>query len=340
VRARYLDCLHTYGDAATGPEQLLRALEELAKWGGALDVWVNHNGAPSNLSQRFASSLDRSPCLGDDPSSAVYHARATLAQGIRFAWLGAVTRIVGQSTVQRSQAGPASIGTTFDRRYPVATALSVVKEARKSLLGIVGDERYVLHHCNELMAATTLGDGSRVHEFIRYCDHPQGVATGATAPGLAYVLSPRVLERLARRRGYMVVYTHLGKTGDNKTAFPPETIAALRRLEAAYREGRILVTTTSRLLNYKLACDHLAWSWHKTPKGVQIDISHLDDPISGPTMLSSAALQGLTFYVPDGSRATVSLQGVEIRGLQRNPAGSLGGESISVPWRPLAFPEL
>jgi glycosyltransferase involved in cell wall biosynthesis len=332
IRAGYIDCLHTYGDAAMSRDQVLRALAALCKADCTLDVWVNHHGARTSLGRKFEYMFGE--CRGDDPRSDAYHADATLDYGIRFAWIGATTRLVGQSSANSS----ASLSTVFDLQYPLRSSVSVLKEMRKSALGRWGDERYVMCRQNRLTRPTQLEDGQRVHEFVRYCNHPVGVSHGATSRGLAYAISRRALDRLKATQGFMIVYTHLGKNGDCEQFIAPETQERLRDLERDYRNGEVYVTTTSKLLNYHHAHQYAAWSYQQTNGCTQIHIHCLDDPAFGKIIPTIEQLQGLTFYVPDSSRADIYVQGVKVKGVQRHPADDSGMASVTIPITYLSFP--
>ena len=208
IHAGYIDCLHTYGDGTTTREQVARSLDELVKADCKLDVWTNHFGAKCNLSRKFQYRFG--DCAGADPASEVYHSDLTLDYGIRFAWVGAGARTVGQSAGKTSSA----LTTVFDRDHPVRTAIDTIKETGKWFAGLSRDERYAINYENQLTRPLQLEDGRRVHEFVRYCTHPRGVSYGATSKGLAYTISRRSLEHLKAVGGFMVVYTHLGKNAD------------------------------------------------------------------------------------------------------------------------------
>jgi hypothetical protein len=332
IRAGYIDCLHTYGDGATSRDQILRALDVLDGADCKIDVWVNHYGARSNLGRKFEYMFGE--CRGDDPRSDAYHADATLGYGIRFVWIGATTRMIGQSTADPS----ASLPTVFDPRYPLRSSISVLKEIRKKVLGQWGDERYVMCRQNRLMRATQLGDGQRVHEFMRHWSHPVGVGQGATSRGLAYAISRRAMEHLKAVGGFMIVYTHLGKNSDCQQFIAPETQERLRDLEGDYRNGEVYVTTTSKLLNYRRAHQYVAWSCQQNNGCTQIHIDHLDDPVFGRTFPAIGQLQGLTFYVPDSRRADIYVTGVRVDGVQRNPADDSRMASVTIPLTHLSFP--
>jgi len=332
IRAGYIDCLHSYGDGATSRDEILRALEALDRSNCKLDVWVNHHGAPSNFSRKFEYMFGR--CRGDDPSSNVYHADVTFEYGIRFVWLGATTRVIGQSPTS----SPSSLSTVYDPQYPLRSCANMLKEIGKRHLGRWGDERFIIHRLNQMTRVTQLQDERRVHEFIRYCNHPLSIPQGATSRGLAYAISRHSLEHLKAVQGFMIVYTHLGKNSDCQQVIAQETQEALRDLERECRDGEIYVTTTSKLLNYYHIYRHLVWSHQQEEGRMQIMIDHLDDPVFGQLHPTVQQLQGLTFCVPDSSRVEVYVRGVELKHIQRNPANDLGVESVMIPLTHLSFP--
>ncbi len=333
IRAGYIDCLHSYGDAANSRHDIERALTVLHGLDCKLQVWINHSRARNNFCRKFEYFFGQ--CLGDDPASDVYHADLTLDYGIRFAWVGASTRMVGQSA-RHSPA--AALRTVYDPRYPGISITNVGKEIGKKALGVLQDSRFHLQHRNKLMQVTELEDGQKVFEFIRYCNHPEGVPLGATSRGLAYVISPRTLDMLKAAHGYMIVYTHLGKNADSPHYIAPETQAALRNLETEYRTGSIYVTTTFKLVSYYHTAQYLIWDWQAADNQMQIFIRQLDDPIQGQVMPTADQLQGITFYVPDKNRVQVYLGNTMIEQLQRNPADESGMESVTLPFTQLRFP--
>src|SRR2546430_6889020 len=49
IRAGYVDCLHSFGDLADTRAHAGRALDDLARHGCSLKVWIDHAVAPSNF---------------------------------------------------------------------------------------------------------------------------------------------------------------------------------------------------------------------------------------------------------------------------------------------------
>jgi hypothetical protein len=98
------------------------------------------------------------------------------------------------------------------------------------------------------------------------------------------------------------------------------------------------VTTTSKLLNYYRAYQYVAWSCQRAAGCTHIHVGHIDDPVFGKIAPTIQQLQGLTFYVPDSSRADIYVQGAKVEGVQRNPADGSGMESVTIPLTHLSFP--
>jgi hypothetical protein len=322
IQSGHIDCLHSFGDCATTRAHAGRALDELARHDCALQVWVDHSVAPSN----FGPDIMRGS--GDAPGSPVYHADLTLAFGIRYLWRGRVTSVIGQETTTDFSVARSS-------SHPVASTRTVAKEVAKRLLGNAGSAKYAMHAGNRLLRDVTLRSGHSACEFIRSNPCWQGPGACATADGIPSVLTPGAFESLVSRGGVSIVYTHLGKTR-HASALSAATRSALARLAALFRDGTILVATTSRLLDY--------WRGHG---GVRVGRADHDGErwihltaATGRGPLRATELAGFTVYVPDARRARMFLDGKEVNVLSRNPADHTGRPSVSVPWRPLEWPEV
>lgn len=329
IQSGYIDCLHSYGDT-DNRDDIVRALDSLESSNCQLEVWINHYGVSNDICKKFEYMFRH--CEGDDPQANAYHTDLTLAHGIRFAWVGATTRIVGQSTRPK-------LTTAFDPRYPLVSTSNVMKEVRKQFLGRT-DERFALHRSNDLLRPLKLADGGRVHEFIRYCNHPEGVPIGATSRGLAYVISKRNLANLISREGYMIAYAHLGKNEDRNPAIAPESQAALRHLAMLNEQGDIYVSTTAKILKYKFAHQSMVATQVQQNGREQITIHGFEDSIEGRRMPSIEELQGITFYVDDSRHTDIFLGSQQIDELQRNPADKTGRPSVTIPLHSLCFPDV
>jgi hypothetical protein len=321
LRAGQIDIIHSYGQKPNfARADMIAALQELRKDGIYLDTWIDHSGSHSNMGDDVTFGL------GDHLEAAEYHADLTLASGVKYAWLGRVTMIVGQAAPLTWNA----YLNLFDSDHPFYSGVNISKEWAKNIVAILGSKKYSMHKDNELVHIATLDDGAKIYEFMRFDDNWRGVGAGADSRGLAYSISPRTLARLKEVEGYMIVYTHLGKNSDCEQYICPETQAALRNLADEYRSGRIFVTTTSNLLNYHVRHKYLNWSYNTKNGEIKIVVHAIDDPIFGSYVPSIAQLEGMTFYVPDGKQTFVYLGESLISTARRNEKDHTGRESITI----------
>jgi hypothetical protein len=316
IRSGHIDCLHSYGDLATTRAHADRALDELSKHDCHLQVWVDHGVAPSNFGADIMCGL------GDVPGSPVYHADLTCDFGIRYVWRGRITSMIGQD-VKRSLRG------IWNYRHPFGSGNTLLRESVKGLWARLGNEKYAMHGPNELMKETRLRSGQKVFEFIRSNPHWAGVSFGETADGFGDVMVESMLAELIKREGFCILYTHLGKIGSHDEPFSERTRMAMRLLAKYSQEGKVLVTTTRRLLSYRRALRELSISTSTERGHTKIDI-HYDSP--------GENLDGLTVYMEDPTNTCLLVNGRDIESLRLNGTDQTGRRSISIPWRPLEFP--
>jgi len=153
----------------------------------------------------------------------------------------------------------------------------------------------------------------------------RGFGSGGTADGIADVFTTEMLDRLVVRGGAMILYTHLAKPRRAGEPFGAATREALTRLAAYQRDGRILVSTTRRLLD-------LARAHEEATVSASIDGDELVVECEAARHRRGAP----SFYVPDRARTRVLLRGHEIRGLRCD--GPDGRPSVTIPWPRLEFP--
>lgn len=316
IHSGHIDCFHSYGDLATSRKHAEAAIKELARHNCLLKVWIDHGTAPSN----FGGDIMQGH--GDVNGSGVYHADLTCNFGVEYVWRGRVTSVIGQG-VPRSLAG------IFDLKHPADSARTITKEFIKGCLAMISQGKYAIHGPNEVLTPVLLRSGHRVWEFLRANPHWGGVSSSDTADGLADVLTERILERLTQRDGACVLYTHLGKVTDRRQPFGSKTIEALRRLARYSHEGRILVTTTRRLLDY-----------YRTAREAHITIKNdrKETSIHVTGNVREENLDGLTVYTENPDNTRLFVNGIEVSAVQRNKPDQSGVASVSVPWKRLDFP--
>ena len=124
----------------------------------------------------------------------------------------------------------------------------------------------------------------------------------------------------------MILYTHLGKMLRNE-GFPCDAENALRCLSERYRDGEILVTTTSRLLGYSQMLKTIQWEVIAAGDVSTISVSTDGD---------NNHVEGLAFEVPDQRTFKISVDGhfvdAEVQG-----ASSPGRCVLGIPWKKLQY---
>jgi hypothetical protein len=311
VASGHVDCFHSFGDLALRAHAG-RALDELARHDLRIRVWIDHAVAPTN----FGADIMRGS--GDVPGAPAYHADLTCGYGVRFVWRGRVTSVTGQDVRRR-------LSTIVTPGHVADSSRALLKEAAKGALARLGSAKYAMHPANETLRPAILRDGQPVLEFLRANPSWRGVDQSATAAGLAEALTARFLDNLEASGGTCVLYTHLGKITDRARPLPDATRDAVRGLAERARGGRVLVTTTSRLLEYREA--RAAVGARVGADGATIEL----------TPQAHHVLDGLTFYVSDVARARVVASGRELA-FVRNPPDHTGRPSVSLPWPRLEFP--
>ncbi|MCB1691872.1 MAG: hypothetical protein KDI19_03855 [Pseudomonadales bacterium] len=316
MRSGHIDCLHSFGDLVTSRQDVIACWEELDKYGCGPQVWIDHAEAKSNFDAEIMFGEGASVGAG------CYHADVTTGR-IRYIWKGRVTSIVAKDA-------PLSLAGIFSWQHPVATVITMAKEAAKIALAIGGSTKYAMHAEKSLLRDATLDSGQRIVEFIRSNPSWGGVSHNETGDGIGEVLVPRILDRVVESGGRSIFYTHLGKTSAGKF-LPASSVDGFRRLAAYADKGRILVTTTRRLLGYVDAQRSLSFS--ATESGDELTIettSHF--PV--------AELAGMCWYIPDHTRRVrLVANGETAFDLELNAPDASGRQSASIAWPALEFPD-
>lgn len=314
----HIDCLHSYGDLATTRSHAERALEELSKYGCKLEVWIDHAFAPSN----FGADIMKG--FGDVPDSEVYHADLTCGFGIKYVWRGRITSVIGQDV-------PRSLKGIYSRKHPMGSVRTITKEFMKGIIARTGSFKYAMHGPNEVLRKVELRDGRKIWEFIRSNPYWGGVENNATADGLADVLNKPMLDQLVDRKGVCILYTHLGKMRTPKESFGLRTRNALSLLAKYASEGKILVTTTRRLLDYCRLLREVTFSAVKEDEcnKINVNVNRLETDMGG-----------LSFCILEPQKTKIFLNGREVSALETNDPDDTGQQIVSLPWSPLEAPDL
>ena len=327
IRSGHIDCLHSYGDLAATRAHAEHALEELARHDCKLHVWVDHAAAPTN----FGGDIMRGH--GDKPGHDAYHADLTTAHGIRYVWRGRVTSVIGQDV-------PPKLSGLGTWRHPLASARTIAKQRTKLTLGRFGNVKYEMHSPNKVLRLSRLRDGSAVWEFLRSNPHWRGVSSCDTGREIGKVLTGNMLECLSERGGVCILYTHLGKKPNSRAPFDALAVEAFRRLACYEHDKRIIVRTTSRILQYLTVRDSLTWSMLASEHQLKLYVrARVLEGLPNASPLEDM-LGGITFYVPKDVHCTIEVDGRRISHIQHNAPDDTGRPSVSFPFPSLEFPNL
>ncbi len=326
IRSGHIDCLHSYGDLATTREHAGRALDELARHDCKLEVWIDHGTAVTNFDPDIMQGH------GDEVGHSAYHADLTTDYGVQYVWRGRVTSVTGQDV-------PTRLTGIFDAAHPLASGRTLLKEGAKQHLARRGNTKYAMHGPNETLRPAVLRNGSRVFEFMRCNPHWGGVSSCDQGRHIGDVLTGDMFGRLVERSGTCVLYTHLGKIDDPDVPFDRKAVEAFRGLAEEFRAGRILVTTTRRLLQYRRAVREIDYVARWEGANLCIDVC-TQDRAEAVGDQQVEALRGLTFHVPEAQRVSMTVNGRKVASVQRNGPDQTGRPSVSLAWPRLEFPEI
>jgi hypothetical protein len=327
-RAGYLDTLHTWGNFSrhggftrAHAERGIRALTED---GIRPRVWVNHGGAHDFQNLWVGcGDLPENPEARGAPCPE-YHWDLTRGFGVRYLWLGDLTRVPGQERGIGAEdwLHPAS---PFRREAAGYVARGLARRlAYRDLLARAPNHA---PHRNRLLGPKPLRDGTVATRFVRYGDFDR-----ATFADLAWLLRPYALDRLERTGGASVLFVHWCRhPGRDFTALDPGAVAALVALGRRAREARIWVTTTGRLLAYVEARRSLRWTERSTPEGFALDLDAA--PLADGRIVETQDLAGVAFRVPHPQRTRLRWRGEPLETEHPEPG------VIAVPRKPLWFPD-
>jgi hypothetical protein len=314
IRSGHVDCIHSFGDTATDRSQARQTLEHIDDHGCKIRVWIDHAVAKTNFG---ADIMQGSGDVIGDPA---YHADLTFDYGVRYVWRGRVTSMHGQDA-------PASVGGIWRAPQPLGSLVTWAKETVKLCAAALDNPKYRMHRANRLLRDVRLRDSTQAVEFLRTNPHPLGVSAGDNAEGLSLALSDGFLDRLVKRRGKAIVYTHLGKRIDRQSGFPGPTRAALEKLAGRMHSGEVLVATTERILDYAELVKRLTWTVSDSGHATEIALEAGAAPLR---------FDGLSFVVPAGREYRLVHRGKALPVLRAETRGS--HESVLyVPWRPLEY---
>lgn len=255
LSAHCYDGIHTWGDHmwAGGKGFHRPDAEEAAaiieRLGFRPRVWVDHSYFQGNMlhNARYGSFPvieDRSGHAYPNPAYTLDLARAA---GVRYLWDGTITPVIGQDRPLRQWALQRA-----QERTALHTALKLMARQLVTLADGPHDRL-----SNRAYRPVRFPDGMLLYTFKRH-----GVWEWADIDGLGLLLAPERIARLLRLGGTCIAYTHLGKRNARRKSdrqhIPEGTLKALRALREPWKAGRLVLSSTAKLLDYMVLRDHLS----------------------------------------------------------------------------------
>jgi hypothetical protein len=319
IKAGAIDAIHSFGEKRNFTrEDAKQALDTLKKNQCLLDIWIDHAQSPSNFCKyRYAGK-------GDVVGAKEYHLDMLKSYGVKFIWTERLTNIIGQGVPLKFS----NVLAIYDSDHAVSSIVNLCKTAAKIILGVCGFSKYDFFKSNEVVKISTMVDGQRMYEFIRFNNHYKGAAIGDTFEDLSYLISKDVLEKLKTMQGYCIVYIHLGKKFNLTSTEGKKTMAALLHLRREHEDGWIYIDGASRILNYYIRHKYLNWHAEKRNGWHKIIVNTVDDPIFGAYVPVADDLKGFTFYVPGDAR--IFINKTEVTGVKNNPPDHTNRRSITI----------
>jgi hypothetical protein len=180
-----------------------------------------------------------------------------------------------------------------------------------------------------ILQPVTMDDGVRYWRFDRCHGTPPGPMRGEvflrdTPQGCdaSHLITHGNLSDLCSRNGTCILYTHW--THLRSMPLGDETIRRFELLRRWSDEGRIWVTSTSRLLDWTRRRTFLRMNCTKESGRLVVEFDCVDDPIFGRESLAPSDLHRLSFRLRDPSPAvTISIGGQQLEPQQVHKVGDL-----------------
>ncbi len=313
IRVGYIDCFHSYGHfGREGFNRQLagQAVAIMQNESLAVDVYINHGPSGSN----FQNIGDASWCYGDNIESPYYHTDLTIPTGIKFFWRGQLTHCIGQ-----------------DGNFSLLNNLKQIYEYFQD----IGYTELDFEHDNELVHLFQLDDSTKLFEFSRFIN-PWGKYSDAIENNFTRQLGQSQIDQLISNNGFMIFYTHFGRNSGYPYLTEP-TIKALQYIKEKNSNNKLMVTTTSKLLNYYVHHKYLFWRSWDSSDTTFIQIDSISNEVEGSFIPTAEQLEGITFYVPE-SQKILLYAGETLIPLIHNKKDETGRTSVSVAWQALSFP--
>lgn len=180
-----------------------------------------------------------------------------------------------------------------------------------------------------ILQPVTMEDGLRYYRFERCYGKPHGRFGGGaylrdSKDGFdaSLLINESNLETLCRSAGTCILYVHW--THFRSFPISDETISRFDLLRRWRNDGRVWVTSTSKLLEWTRRRTFLRVVCRREGKRLMIELQGVDDPIFGWEAVDVADLDGLCLHLPTAqSEITVAVNGHVLAANQIHRSGDL-----------------
>jgi hypothetical protein len=254
------DTMHTWGDYTQTPwrrfnrQDASEGLQILKRHGVVPRVWTDHANFTGNL--RHRAMCKAMPVIADASGHTFENVDYTLdliwEAGVRYIWDGELTTLIGQDRPVAHDEWYALQCQSLSRGKLYAWADRLGRPLWRRVQAGLFSYR---PNANTQYFRHTFPDRRTLYCFRRY-----GFWSLADIDGFGEVIAPHVIDRLIAVGGTSIVYTHLGKRRADRMRdrqhVPCHTAKALRALVHRQAKGEVMLSSTSRLMDYLVLRDH------------------------------------------------------------------------------------
>lgn len=313
AKSGWLDTMHGFGawndDRFIERDQMSYALDYLDSKGVKLKVYVGHGG--HNMAHNFGGPWGYYQ-NADNPEHPSYCFDILTDYGFKYYWTDVCYELdkFGDDLLFESQEQLDSAVSGHDfNRYFYANDPADYTRAREVFPN--ADERELVEWrqklFNHTIASVMARDGNPALIFKRFRGHD-----GPMAGNFIAQVNPESLDELEKRGGAAIVYQHFGvwramftgkrhasqRSSEPENVLDEHNIWAFRTLAERFHEGRILVATTRRLLDFLWMRNHLEYRVEQEGDQITIRIDAINCPAVGRINPDVTALAGVAFELP------------------------------------------
>jgi hypothetical protein len=300
------DTMHTWGDFVNSRshcftrQDACNGLRMMQRLGLKPKIWTDHDVFVGNLlhnSTRGSRPTIRDAC-GYEEQVFEYTLDLAYQAGVRYIWDGALSSFLGHDREISRKEWYYNHSSVFWKAQVTAAA----DRMARPLWNYLQAARFSYNpDTSKQYFPQIFPDNRKLYCFRRY-----GRWELADIDGFGQLIRPSELDKLAMVQGTCIVYTHLGKRPfarrNDTSHILPATLKSLQNLQNAYVENRIIVSSTSRLLDYLVLRDHAKLSNQTidfSPDGVRFE------------QLTAGDLEGFEFgfFSSRGREPDVSIEG-------------------------------